>query len=199
MTSRRLGRLAAIVACVATAPLAAHAQASHLGLTAFGGMGLHVGYAQLERSSNGQEIGTLLDVGWMRGRGVRLQAEVSFLRATLTETVSDPFLEDSTYNGNYFDLTFGVSVVGLLSPDSKVSPYALAGLAVHALSSAFGSPLLDARYNANRFGSHFGAGVRFRSGSRQAFYAELRHTFADEVDRTVIRVGAMALFGDMHR
>ena len=162
-------------------------------------MGLHVGYAQLERSSNGQEIGGLLDVGWMRGRGVRLQAEFSFLRASLTETVSDPFLEDSTYHGNYYDLTAGVSVVGLLSPDSKVSPYALAGLAVHALSSAFGSPLLDARYHANRFGSHFGAGVRFRSGSRQALYAELRHTLADEVDRTALRVGAMVLFGDLHR
>ena len=140
MTSCRLGRLAAVFACLATAPLAGHAQTprSHLGLTAFGGMGLHVGYAQLERSSNGQEIGGLLDVGWMRGRGVRLQAEFSFLRAALTETVSDPFLEDSTYHGNYFDLTGGVSVVGLLSPDGKVSPYALAGLAGLALSRAFG-------------------------------------------------------------
>ena len=201
MTSRRLGRVAALVAGVASAPISSHAQEprSHLGLTAFGGMGLHVGYAQLERSSNGQEVGGLLDLGWMRGRGVRLQAEVSFLRATLTETVSDPFLEDTTFHGDYFDLTAGVSVVGILSPSGQVSPYALAGLAVHALSSAFGSPLLDARYNANRFGSHFGAGVRFRSGSRQAFYAELRHTFADEVDRTVIRAGAMMLFGDMHR
>jgi hypothetical protein len=168
-------------------------------MTAFGGVGLHVGYAQLERSSEGQELGALMDLGWMRGRGVRLQAEVSFLRATLTETVADPFLEDSTFHGNYFDLTAGVSAVGLLSPDGKVSPYALAGVAVHALSSTFGSPLLDARYNANRFGTHLGAGLRFRSGSRQAFYAELRHTLADEVNRTVIRVGGMALFGDLHR
>ena len=201
MTSRQLGRIAVIVLAMVAAPLVSDAQApsSHLGLTAFGGVGLHVGYTQLERSSNGQEFGGLLDLGWMRGRGVRLQAEVSFLRATLTETVSDPFLEDSTFHGNYFDLSAGVNVVGFLSADGKVSPYALAGLAVHALSSTFGSPLLDARYNANRFGSHFGAGVRFRSGSRQAFYAELRHTFADEVDRTAVRVGAMMLFGDLHR
>lgn len=201
MTSRRLGRIAALVFGVAAAPAVSHAQEprSHLGLTAFGGLGLHVGYAQLERSSDGQEIGTLMDLGWMRGRSVRLQAEVSFLRATLTETVSDPFLEDSTFHGNYFDLTAGVNVVGLLSPDGQVSPYALAGLAVHALSSTFGSPLLDARYNANRLGSHFGVGLRFRSGSRQAFYTELRHTFADEVDRTAVRVGAMVLFGDQHR
>jgi hypothetical protein len=201
MTSRRLARIAAMVVGVAAAPLVGHAQEprSHLGLTAFGGLGLHAGYAQLERSSNGQEFGGSLDLGWMRGRGVRLQAEISFLRATLTETVSDPFLEDSTFHGEYFDLTAGVSVVGLLAPNAKVSPYALTGLAVHALSSAFGSPLLDARYNANRFGSHFGAGVRFRAGSRQAFYAELRQTFADEVDRTVIRVGGMVLFGDLHR
>jgi hypothetical protein len=135
----------------------------------------------------------------MRGRGVRLQAEISFLRATLTETVSDPFLEDSTFHGEYFDLTAGVSVVGLLAPNGQVSPYGLAGLAVHALSSAFGSPVLDARYNANRFGSHFGVGIRFRAGSREALYAELRQTFADEVDRAVIRVGGMVLFGDLRR
>jgi hypothetical protein len=190
-----------MVVGVAAAPLVAHAQEprSHLGLTAFGGLGLHAGYAQLERSSSGQEIGGLLDLGWMRGRGVRLQAEISFLRATLTETVSDPFLEDSTFHGEYFDLTAGVSVVGLLSPNGQVSPYGLAGLAVHALSSAFGSPVLDARYNANRFGSHFGVGIRFRAGSREALYAELRQTFADEVDRAVIRVGGMVLFGDLRR
>ena len=190
-----------MVVGVAAAPLVSHAQEprSHLGLTALGGLGLHFGYAQLERSSNGQEFGGLLDLGWMRGRGVRLQAEISFLRATLTETVSDPFLEDSTFHGEYFDLTAGVSAVGLLAPNAKVSPYALAGLAVHALSSTFGSPLLDARYNANRFGSHFGAGVRFRAGPREAFYAELRQTFADEVDRTVIRVGGLMLFGDLRR
>jgi len=188
----------ALVACLVALPLVGRAQdpGSHLGLTALGAVGLYGGYAQLERNSDGQEIGMQLDLGWMRGRGVRLQAEFSFLRATLTEFV---VVEDSTFHGDYFDLSGGVSAVWLRSPNGKVSPYALGGLAVHALSSTFGSPLLDARYNANRFGSHLGGGVRMRFGSRQSLYAEVRRVFADDVNRTVFRVGGLLLFGDLYR
>lgn len=172
--------------------------ASHLGLTALAAVGIHAGIAQLERDSDGREVGVLLDLGWLRGRSVRLQAEVSFLSATLTETV---VTEDSTFHGDYFDLTGGVSALWLASPGGQVSPYALAGLAVHALSSTFGSPVLDRRYNANRFGSHFGAGVRFRLGgeSSNALYVEARRTFADQVNRTVFRVGGLVMFGDLAR
>jgi hypothetical protein len=179
-------------------PLVGRAQdpGSHLGLTAVAAVGLYGGFAQLERHSDGQEFGALLDLGWMRGRGVRLQAEFSFLRASLSEFV---VLEDSTFEGNYFDLSGGVSVVWLSAPNGKVSPYALGGIAVHVLSSTFGSPLLDARYNANRFGSHLGAGVRVRFGARPSLYTELRRVFADDVNRTVVRVGGMLLFGDLYR
>ena len=169
---------------------------SHLGLTAVAAVGLHGGYAQMERHSDGQEVGVLLDLGWMRGRGVRLQAEFAFLRSTLTEFV---VLEDSTFNGKYFDLSGGVSAIWLATPNGQVSPYALGGIAVHALSSTFGSPLLDARYNANRLGSHVGGGVRVRFGSRQSLYAEIRRVLADDVNRTAFRIGGMLLFGDLYR
>jgi hypothetical protein len=179
-------------------PVRAQDPGSHLGLTALAAVGLHAGFAQVERESDGREAGFLIDLGWMRGRSVRLQAEVSFLWATLTETV---VTEDSTFTGDYFDLTGGVSAVWLASPGSQVSPYALAGLAVHALSSTFGSPVLDRRYNANRFGSHLGAGVRFRLGaeSSNALYVEVRRTFADEVNRTAVRLGGLVVFGDLAR
>ena len=59
---------------------------------------------------------------------------------------------------------------------------------------------LDRRYNANRFGSHLGAGVRFRIGSsRQAVFAEARRVIADEVNRTVVRIGGLLLMGDLYR
>jgi hypothetical protein len=152
--------------------------------------GVHAGFAQLERSSDGPEIGAFLDLGWLRGRSLRLQGEVAFQRATLTEYLA---LEDTTFHGDYFDLSLGLSAAWFLSPDGQVSPYALAGVAVHALSSTFGTSELDQRYNANRFGSHLGAGVRFRIGSsRQAVFAEARRVIADEVNRTVVRIGGPA-------
>lgn len=195
----RLCRLVGMFAS-AIAPLAASAQVpgSNLGLAAVGAMGVHAGVARIERDSDGYEAGVFLDLGWMRGRSVRLQAEVAVLRATLTEFVE---VDDSTYQGDYVDLSAGTSVVWLASPGGRVSPYALAGVAVHALSSTFGTLALDRRYNTNRFGSHVGAGLRVRlGGGPGAFYAEARRVIADEVDRTDLRVGGVFMLGDLvHR
>ncbi len=188
-----------LLGMVMAIPFSARAQepTSHLGLSALAAFGVHGGFARLERSSTGQEGGLLVDLGWLRGRSVRLQGEIAFQRATLTEYLE---LEDSTFHGDYYDLSAGVTSVWLTAPSSQVSPYVLAGVAVHALSSTFGNAELDRRYNANRFGSHLGAGVRFRLGSsRQALFAEARRIIADQVDRTVFRVGALVLMGDLYQ
>lgn len=176
---------------------AAQVPTANIGLHAVGALGVQGGYARLERSSRGQEGGLLIDLGWLRGQSIRLQADVSMLRATLTEYVE---LEDSTFHGEYFDLSGNVTAVWLTSHTGQVSPYALAGLSVHALSSAFQTSVLDQRYNANRFGSHIGAGIRARLGqSRNALFVEARRIIADEVDRTVFRLGGLVLLGDLYR
>jgi hypothetical protein len=59
--------------------------------------------------------------------------------------------------------------------------------------------VLDQRYNANRFGSHIGAGLRVRLGSsRQALFAEARRVIADQVDRTAVRFGVLVLMNDLY-
>ena len=69
-----------------------------------------------------------------------------------------------------------------------------------ALSSTFRTVVLDRRYNANRFGSHIGAGLRLRfGGSRTGIFVEGRRIIADEVDRTAFRFGGLILMGDLHR
>ena len=176
--------------------MTAIAQSANIGLHAVGAVGIHGGQARLERSSRGSEGGLQIDLGWLKGRSLRLQAELSILRASLTEYVE---VEDSTFRGNYYDLSGSATAIWL-SHTAKVSPYALAGVSVHALSSAFQTGVLDRRYNANRFGSHVGAGVRLRfGGTRQALFIEGRRVIADEVDRTVFRVGGLVLMGDLHR
>ena len=177
----------------------AQTPSANLGLPAVGAFGLHGGIARLERSSDGPEGGFLLDLGWMRGRSVRLQGEIAMLNASLTETLLMDGDTEETFTGDYFALSVGLSSLWLANRDGRVSPYAVAGVAVHALSSAFRNAILDARYNANRFGSHIGAGFRWRLGARTGLYAEARRVIADEVNRTVIRVGALALFGDLYR
>jgi hypothetical protein len=170
---------------------------ANVGLHAVGAIGIHGGFARLERSSKGQEGGLLLDVGWLRGQSLRLQTELSVLRATLTEFVE---LEDSTFRGDYYDLSGSLTAIWMTSHTSGVSPYALAGISVHALSSAFQTAVLDQRYNANRFGSQIGVGLRLRLGnSRQALFVEGRRIIADQVDRTLVRAGGLVLLGDLHR
>jgi len=190
--------VASAIGMVIAIPMVVFGQtpSSNLGLPAVAAIGVHGGIARLERSTNGQEAGLLLDLGWLRGRRIRLQGEVSFLRASLTEYMT---LEDSTFTGDYYDLSAGATALWLIAGDSRVSPYALAGFAVHALSSAFENSVLDLRYNANRFGSHIGAGLRVRLGSsRQAVFAEARRVIADQVDRTVVRFGVMVLMNDLY-
>ncbi len=139
----------------------------------------------------------LLDLGWLRGQSIRLQTELSVLRGRLTEYVE---LEDSTFRGDYYDLSGSLTAIWLTSRTSKVSPYALAGISIHALSSAFQTAVLDQRYNANRFGSQVGLGIRLRLGStRQALFFEGRRIIADQVDRTVVRAGGLVLLGDLYR
>lgn len=187
--------LASFVICVPLA--AAQPQTANVGLQAVGAIGIHGGFARLERSSDGQEGGLLMDLGWLRGQSLRLQAEVSVLRGTLTEYVE---LEDSTFHGDYYDLSGSLTAIWLTSRTAKVSPYALAGISVHALSSAFQTAVLDQRYNANRFGSQIGAGIRLRLGdSRPALFFEGRRIIADQVDRTVMRFGGLVLLGDLYR
>jgi hypothetical protein len=192
-------RLWLTVALFAPGVTRAQEPSTNLGLSAVGALGIHGGAALLERSSEGPEGGFLLDLGWMRGRSIRLQGEIAMLNASLTETLVMDDDTEETFMGDYFALSVGLSSVWLTNLEGRVSPYALAGFGVHALSSAFRNLTLDRRYNANRFGSHIGAGLRLRMGARTGLYVEARRIIADEVDRTVIRIGALALFGDLYR
>jgi hypothetical protein len=179
---------------IATHRGGAQVPTSNLGLTAVGGLGVHAGGASLERNASALEAGAVIDLGWMRGRAVRLQAEVSILRAQHEEYVE---VEDSTFSGHYMDLSAGASVMWLGAPDGRLSPYVLGGISVHALSSAFGPLALDRRYNTNRFGSHIGAGLRFRASGVTSLFVEGRRVIADEVDRTAYRAGLLVLLGDL--
>jgi len=199
MRRGQLAWLAVVYTLFVTFPLDSGAQEpmSNLGLPAIAAVGFHGGFARLERSSDGQEGGMFIDFGWLRGRSVRLQAEIAMLRGTLTETL---VLEDSTFRGDYYDMTTGVSAIWLLNLEGPVSPYALAGVAVHSLSSSFGNSVLDQRYNANRFGSQIGAGVRLRARSaRPAIFAEVRRVLSEHVNRTEVRFGGAVLLGDLYR
>jgi hypothetical protein len=200
--TRAVSRVVGIGALSWLAPLNARAQTeplSNLGIGGASAIGFQVGYPRVERSSGSFEAGAFLDLGWIHAPRFRLQGEVDFLRASLTERVE---VEDTTFHGVFYDLTSAVSFIALAgSPTQRLVPYLTAGIGVHALSSAFGTRAIDKRYNANPFGSHVGLGLRlWLSGrGRNGAFVEARHVVAANVNRTSIRGGAMVFFRDLIR
>ena len=172
---------------------------SQVGIAHIGALVVHAGAASVEHSADGVEAGLAIDLGWIGSPRLRLQGELSLLRGTLTERVE---IIDSTFSGEFFDLTPSVGLVLLLrGPSARIAPYLSAGIGVHALSSAFGTFALDRRYNANPFGAHAGAGVRlWLSGSgRNGLSFEVLASTAANVNRTSARVGGLLFFGDLVR
>ena len=205
---RNIAVLAGAAACLLLMIAAARAAgqsndastSSNLGLTGVGALGLHAGATTaLEHAAEGYEVGLLLDLGWVRGRALRLQGEVSALRATLTEFVD---VENATYTDAFFDVTASVSLVLQGGGErGRFAPFLLAGVGVHALSSAFNSIPIDRRYNGNVFGSHIGAGGRVWLGAsgRSGLFGEVRRNIAEHVNRTTVRVGGLVFYNDLVR
>ncbi len=199
--------LLVLLACaIASAPALALAQGgnddsatSRLGVTGIGALGAHVGVISMERSIHGVEGGLLMDLGWMHTRRLRLQGEVEYLGARYSEFVE---VDDRTYRSPISDFSVAVTAIyALRTGSARTVPYLSAGIGVHALSSAFGTAVIDRRYNANPFGSLVGIGLRqWRGdGGRSGLFIEARRVIAENVDRWSLRIGALAFYRDLVR
>jgi hypothetical protein len=139
-----------------------------------------------------------VDLGHFASRRFRLGADVSFLRSSIhRETVE---LEDSTYANRVYDLSGHISLQWLMmEPGRALTPFVRLAVGVHALSSSFGSVVIDQRYNNNAFGLRAGGGLRLRVGGRHALVGEWDAALTREVSRRTVRVGAEVLLGDLRR
>ena len=196
---RRQCRLAAatIVAlfCAALVPRSAGAQSAGptLGMRGVGAVTIFGGYAAVEQGFSGAEVGLNVDLGHFGPRRIRLAAEGSFLR-TFKNNVT-VVLEDSTYRDVFYDLSGHVDLVFYArDPESRVAPFANTGIGVHVLTSSFGSPVIDRKFNTNNFGLRMGAGSRFRIGSSAAVTVDFQVILSREVSRGVSRLGLARMF-----
>jgi hypothetical protein len=167
------------------------------GIGASGALGFKAGGAELQRAGGSQFVGVELDLGRFAGSTTRFQIESTFLRGGLLEFVE---LEDRTYNGSIFDLTGSIVGVQLLRPPSRrVQPFISAGVSVHAMSSSFGSTILDRRYNTNNFGLQAGAGFRIRLGrnGHRAIAIEVRRVTVQDMNRLSLSIGLLRLLRDL--
>ncbi|MGQ0640154.1 MAG: hypothetical protein ACT4P6_05180 [Gemmatimonadaceae bacterium] len=167
------------------------------GIGASGALGFKAGGAELQRAGGAQFVGIELDLGRFAGSTTRFQIESTFLRGGLLEFVE---LEDNTYSGHIYDLTGALVGMQLLRPASRrVQPFVSAALSVHAMSSSFGSTILDRRYNTNNFGVQAGVGLRVRLGRRgqRALAIEVRRITVREMNRLSLSIGLLRLMRDL--
>lgn len=193
--------LAATRAGSAQAPASAQGSpSSNLGLAAIGAAGVYYGDAtSVERARRGWEIGALVDFGWLRSHYLRLQGEISYLEAHVSEFVE---IENRQFEGRFQDLTSSLSLVLHGANEQRgFVPFLATGVGVHALSSAFGEVSLDQRYNANPFGVHVAAGARvwLPGTQRHGVFMEVRRSLAEHVNRTTLRFGGLVFFNDLIR
>jgi hypothetical protein len=170
-----------------------------LGLRYVGSLGAYAGAVTVQRGAPGGEAGAFIDLGNVRSPRLRLVGDASFLFASLSEFVPQ---DDRTYSGEIFDLSGTVSLLAIGgSPGARCAPYGSLGVGVHALSSSYGSLVLDQRYNANRFGLSGAAGLRWWTGrdGRNGVTLEVRRTYALNVNRWSLRAGAVLNFGSLAR
>lgn len=167
------------------------------GIGASGALGFKAGGAELQRAGGSQFVGVELDLGRFAGSTTRFQLESTFLRGALLEFVE---LEANTYDGPIFDLTGSLVGLQLLRPPSRrVQPFVTAAVSVHAMSSSFGSTILDRRYNTNNFGLQAGVGVRIRLGRQghRALAIELRRITVQDMNRLSLSIGLLRLMRDL--
>jgi hypothetical protein len=167
------------------------------GIGASGGIAIKLGGAELQRAGGSHLLGVELDLGRFAGPTTRFQLEATFLRGVLDEFVE---LEGRSYSGSIFDLTGAIVGVQLLRPPSRrFQPFVSAGLSVHAMSSSFGSTILDRRYNTNNFGAQAGLGFRMRLGARgqRALTVEVRRITVHDMNRVSLSIGLMRLLREL--
>jgi hypothetical protein len=202
VSAARFALFVASFAAASPAPLAAQRDSSRtaLGLSSVGAFAFLAGGARIERHVNGAEIGGQLDLGYFASPRLRVTADVSFLRSFPLEEHIE--IEGMTYRDSFYDLSgsTGVTLLGA-APPASITPYIGAGVGVHALSSNFGSIVIDTRYNSNNFGLLGTLGLRARVGrsGRRAVQLELRRVQAKNVSRVSLHLGIVTLFNDLAR
>lgn len=171
---------------------------THLGLAAVSAVSVNAGFASIQRGYHGLSIGGTVDFGHLATPRLRVLADVGYLLSfAKTEYVQS---ENKTYRDNFRDLTGSLALAfHPNAPTSRVTPYAIGGLGVHVLSSTFGSLAIDRRYNTNNFGLLLAGGARLRLGGsrKHAFLVEVRRVLSQDVSRTSIHVGIVALVGEL--
>ena len=146
-------------------------------------LGIHLGYAGMEKAKNTIEFGAAAEIGSYRTPRLRVALGVNYLSSD-TERLSQlagSFSEFSV-NGDLRLKPFQVR---------SVAPYLGAGLGLHFRGNDYEDPNIADIYDGLTVGAQAFVGVLVdgNEDGRWGFSGELRTGWVDNLDRTSLRVG----------
>jgi hypothetical protein len=186
---RRATRLAAAVIAAAVAARAAAAQEqprTHFGIDR---VGTYLSYAWADHARRAREFGADVDLGSLVFPALRVAAELNYFTADVDRrnAIGTPV------DGSFHDFSMSGEVSAAPVRIGRAEPYVGAGIGVHFRGDRdINDPLVRDLYRGAVLGGHYfgGVSVDLTRDRRWAAYVEVRRVEAQNVGRTLGRLGA---------
>ncbi len=191
----RVARLtvASVAALLLCAPRA-HAQDeehAHLGIDRFGSF---LSWAWTDHGKQGHEFGADLDIGSIFSPKFRLAVGLNYFKADIDrrDHLGDPI------DGTFHDFSVHAEASYEVARIGRFGPYIGAGVGVHWRGSSIDNDIDDTArlYKGAVLGGDFfgGTTLALSKSRRYSLYAEARRVEAQNVDRTLARIGIIIRF-----
>lgn len=173
-------RMSLGILLVALAPVVVGAQDARRSLRP--AIGVHAGYASVEKASNTLEVGVFADVGSFKRERVRLIVGLDVLSSESNRDRADGDFRDVTVNGDLRYKPFNLR---------GLTPYLGAGLGLHFRSTTATDPDIKDIYDGLAVGAQGFLGALYDLADDGAWgaSAELRRVMAQNVSRSSLRIG----------
>ena len=187
-------RTAGIAAALALSSPAARAQdgeRAHLGVDRFG---TFLSWAWTDHGHRGHELGADLDIGSVFSPKLRLSVGLNYFHADIDrrDHLAQPV------DGTFHDFSVHAEASYEIVRIGRLGPYVGAGVGVHWRGSHINNDINDTArlYRGAVIGGDFFGGATFAltSSRRYSLYAEGRRVEAQNVERSLARVGVIIRF-----
>ncbi len=150
-------------------------------------VGVHLGYASIDKAKGSLEVGAFADVGSYRYERLRMIVGVDYLSSTSTRPNADGEFSDLTLSGDLRWKPFAVR---------SVAPFVAVGLGLHFRNNDASDPDIADIYDGLAVGYNLSLGsmIDFTPDGRTGAVVDLRRVAAQNVSRSSFRVGAFYRF-----
>ena len=183
--------IAAMLILAAPCASAQQEEHAHLGVDRFGSF---LSWAWTDHGKHGHELGADLDIGSIISPRLRLAVGLNYFHADIDrrDHLGEPV------DGTFHDFSVHAEASYELVRLGRIGPYVGAGLGIHWRGSSINNDIDNTArlYKGSVVGGDFFGGTTFAltQSRRYSLYAEARRVEAENVGRSLARVGVIIRF-----